>query len=120
MARLALALLALAGAATAGRTRICGNEPTPEKVAGIEAKYKSLMADGGPRTSFASNTNGSIPTYFHVIRSGTDLLKGNVPASQIKAQMDVLNEVCALLGGSASANAYDGCRTTPPQDSSSS
>ena len=43
-------------------------------------------------------TGGVIPVYFHVIRSGTALEQGNIPDSQISAQMTVLNDAYASSG----------------------
>jgi hypothetical protein len=49
----------------------------------------------------ALSTPGSIgiPVYFHVIRNGTGIANGDVPASQIDAQIDVLNDSYAGATG---------------------
>ena len=43
-------------------------------------------------------TGGTINVYWHVIRSGTSLSQGNIPDSQITAQMNVLNAAYASWG----------------------
>jgi hypothetical protein len=47
---------------------------------------------------FAFSGTVTIPTYFHVIRKGTGLSNGDVPDSQINAQMQVLNDAFAGTG----------------------
>ncbi|KAH7107081.1 zincin [Auriculariales sp. MPI-PUGE-AT-0066] len=104
MARLSLALLALASTALAavGRTRHCGSTPSADKIAVKEAHFKSLLSDDGARTAFANkvpSTNSSvIQTHVHVIRAGDSLSNGNVPDMQVEAQIDVLNKDYARTG----------------------
>ena len=43
-------------------------------------------------------SGGTIKTYVHVIRSGTSVSKGNVPASQIASQISVLNKAYKSTG----------------------
>lgn len=53
-----------------------------------------------PRAAAPATAEGggvTIPVAFHVINSGTSVAEGNVPASQIRTQIDVLN---ASYGGS--------------------
>ncbi len=45
-------------------------------------------------------TGGTIPVYWHVIRSGTAASQGNIPDSQITAQINVLNAAYASWGWS--------------------
>jgi hypothetical protein len=45
-------------------------------------------------------TGGVIPVYFHVVNSGSSLSQGNIPDSQITAQMNVLNNAFAPTGWS--------------------
>lgn len=53
---------------------------------------------------------GTIPVYVHVIRSGETLEQGDVPNSQITAQISVLNSAFASTGWSFSLQGVD--RTT--------
>lgn len=43
-------------------------------------------------------TGGTIPVYWHVINNGTSLANGNIPDSQIAAQISVLNAAYASTG----------------------
>jgi hypothetical protein len=43
-------------------------------------------------------TGGTIPVYWHVINNGSSASQGNVPDSQITAQMQVLNDAYASSG----------------------
>ncbi len=43
-------------------------------------------------------TGGTIPVYWHVIRRGTGISNGDIPDSQITAQMNVLNSAFAGTG----------------------
>lgn len=45
-------------------------------------------------------TGGTIPVYWHVINNGTSLSQGNIPDSQITAQINVLNAAFAVTGWS--------------------
>jgi len=65
--------------------RTCGNEPTHEEVALMEADFAAKKVE-----SFGTLA-ATIPVYFHVIQQDTTLSGGNVPASQITAQINVLN-----------------------------
>lgn len=55
-------------------------------------------------------TGGTIPVYWHVINNGTSLSQGNIPDSQITAQINVLNAAYASTGWQFSLVATD--RTT--------
>jgi len=55
-------------------------------------------------------TGGTIPVYFHVINNGSGLSNGNIPDTQINAQIQVLNAAYAPWGWSFSLAAVD--RTT--------
>jgi len=58
----------------------------------------------------SSATGGTIPVYFHVINKGTGVANGDVPASQITAQINVLNAAYASTGWQFTLTATD--RTT--------
>ncbi len=55
-------------------------------------------------------TGGTIPVYWHVINNGTALANGNIPDSQITAQINVLNAAYASTGWTFNLVATD--RTT--------
>jgi hypothetical protein len=55
-------------------------------------------ADGD--TPVITATGGAIPVYWHVISSGSSLSEGNIPDSQIDAQISVLNSAYAGTGWS--------------------
>ena len=83
----------------------CGTEHVDhEHAEAIDAHVRSYLSGtdasgrktGGPVP--ALSTGGQINVYFHVINSGTSPSQGNVPDSQIKAQIDVLNAAFASTG----------------------
>lgn len=45
-------------------------------------------------------TGGTIPVYFHVVNQGSGISNGDVPTTQINAQMQVLNDAYASTGWS--------------------
>ena len=67
--------------------------PTAEEQAAIQSRFE-LDAAGKVH---AMRTAGSvtIPVYFHVINNGTSISSGNIPDSQITAQINVLNAAYA-------------------------
>lgn len=58
----------------------------------------------------AARTGGMINVYFHVINKGAGIENGDIPASQIQAQMDILNAAFAATGWSFTLLTVD--RTT--------
>jgi hypothetical protein len=58
----------------------------------------------------SSLTGGAIDVYFHVINRGTGIANGDIPDSQINAQIDVLNDAFAPWGWSFNLAQVD--RTT--------
>ena len=76
------------------RERLCGTDHRPEFIAAAERDFVNRRAEqqkaGAPPV--ANATGGTINVYFHVIRSGTSASQGNIPDSQINAQMQVLNQ----------------------------
>ena len=76
----------------------CQVNPSIAEVDAMEADFhQRIMETGLPEV-----TGGLIPVYFHVINSGTSLASGNIPDSQITAQIDVLNAAYAPWGWSFS------------------
>ncbi|MBI5444023.1 MAG: zinc metalloprotease [Deltaproteobacteria bacterium] len=67
------------------------------------------MAGTHPRFG-ALATGGTINVYFHVINKGTGIANGDIPASMITAQIDVLNAAYAPWGWSFNLVSTD--RTT--------
>jgi hypothetical protein len=74
----------------------------------IEAQVRQLLAERGGRQPLV--TGGTINVYVHVIRNGTGIANGDVPAAQINDQIDVLNDASAPWGWSFNLVSVD--RTT--------
>jgi hypothetical protein len=88
----------------------CGTlDHDEDTVARINAEVKDYLA-AHKYDTIANVTGGTIPVYWHVIRSGTSLSQGNIPDSQITASIDVLNAAYAPYGWSFTLTAVD--RTT--------
>ena len=58
--------------------------------AAVQAEVDAYM-DLHKHDTIANVTGGTINVYWHVIRSGTGIANGDIPDSQITAQIDVLN-----------------------------
>jgi Pregnancy-associated plasma protein-A len=72
----------------------CGTKHPDEQTAdAIDASVKRYMGGAG---ALASVAGGTINVYFHVINKGSGIANGDIPNSQITAQMNVLN---AAWGG---------------------
>jgi hypothetical protein len=67
--------------------------------AAIDAFVAARMA-ARAATGESNITGGSVNVYFHVINRGTGLANGDVPDSQVNAQIDVLNDAYAPWGWS--------------------
>src|SRR5262249_10265066 len=66
--------------------RRCSTRPVDEEEAAfIEEEAASLLAQHPGRSALANG--GTINVYFHVINNGSTLGQGNIPDSQINAQM---------------------------------
>ncbi len=79
--------------ATRPHVRGCGTPaPTDQEIADA-MQLDSLRASALPPGSV------TIPVWFHVIRSGTTVGQGNVPASRITQQITVMNQAFAGLTG---------------------
>ncbi|KAI0029635.1 metalloprotease [Vararia minispora EC-137] len=75
--------------------RACGTFISDDRVAEAEAHF---LANKVAPSTFAAATTATIQVYFHVIQSSTSLSGGNLPDSQIQAQIDVLNQDYASTG----------------------
>ena len=67
-----------------------------------------------PRAAAPATVEGgsvTIPVAFHVVNSGRSLAEGNVPGSQIRAQIDVLNASYGGSTGGAATSFRRGSRT---------
>jgi hypothetical protein len=72
-------------------TRKCGfKEPSVAEQASVEMNLRP--------TRFAAQV--TIPVYFHVINKGTGIANGDIPQSQIDAQIQVLNDAYSGVTGS--------------------
>lgn len=85
----------------------CGTEEFDAARLAEEELFFSLATRGGVTPQV---TGGVINVYFHVINNGTTLADGNIPDSQINAQMQVLNAAYVQTGWSFNLVATD--RTT--------
>ncbi|ESK89421.1 metalloprotease [Moniliophthora roreri MCA 2997] len=107
-----LCLCALLGAATAFATPLepnsfarvlagnitrsrCDTLISDERILAVEQHFAANKVD--PSSSSAAAA-APINIYFHVIREDATLVGGNVPDSQIQAQIDVMNEAYAGTG----------------------
>lgn len=79
---------------------------TPEQIDAIEREVREHMFTRAGLDA----TGGVIDVYFHVIRKGSGIANGDIPQSQIDAQINVLNAAYAGTGWSFRLAAVD--RTT--------
>ena len=89
--------------------RFCGTDDNPERIAFAERDFDKRFAKR-QMDGVANATGGTINVYFHVIRSGTSISQGNIPDSQVTAQIQVLNQ--AFTGTGWSFNLVTTTRTT--------
>lgn len=81
--------------------RFCATESDPSKIAVMEEDFAARLASAKPSDDETSNvTGGNINVYFHVIRRGTGTSNGDVPASWITNQINVLNAAYSGTGWS--------------------
>ncbi len=90
--------------------RRCATDHDPERIKDMERDFAQKLRDRGGDAPELNVAGGVIPVYWHVIRSGTGTANGDIPASQITAQMNVLNAAYAPWGWSFSLVSTD--RTT--------
>lgn len=79
MARVALTLLSLVAAAAA-RTRLCGNNPSADKILAHEQHFQAKV--NSDIDTFASKVplaSSVIPVHWHVIASSNRSADGNLP-----------------------------------------
>lgn len=79
--------------------RFCPVHPSDEELVAMETDFESKRADLS-RQGIADATGGVINVYFHVIRRGSGISNGDIPDSQITAQMNVLDSAFAATGWS--------------------
>ncbi|KAH9482439.1 Extracellular metalloprotease [Psilocybe cubensis] len=75
--------------------RVCGTVISDAKLAKAEAHFN---ANKVTVPSFASASTATINVHFHVIQQNNTLLGGNIPDSQIKDQIAVMNKAYASAG----------------------
>jgi hypothetical protein len=112
LAALALAVSPLAGAPPEERhlSRRCMTvEPDAATRAAIDKKLNETRLRREAQ-GFAELTSGTIDVYFHVINRGAGIANGDIPQSQIDAQINVLNDAYAPWGWSFNLVSVD--RTT--------
>lgn len=97
-------------------TRCMTKHPSQKLMQELEKSHRLWKAErgagggqkGGPNGGGGGSTGGidpempdadTIPVYFHVIRRGTGIANGDVPDSQIDAQIAVLNAAFGANGG---------------------
>jgi hypothetical protein len=83
--------------------RSCGTDtPSDAELARVEAEVSSFLAASNP-DAVALRAAGSvtIPVWVHVVNRGTGIANGDVPQSQIDAQLAVLNNAYAGRTGGA-------------------
>jgi hypothetical protein len=72
-------------------TRFCGADHTPARIEAAENDFAVRLYD----KKFSARpeaTGGTIKVYYHVIRQGTGISNGDVPDTQINAQIKTLND----------------------------
>lgn len=87
-------LLAITVIASPPLRRTCGTNPTDEEVRIAEAHFQANKVE--PKEGFADAA--TINVYFHVVSKDTTLSGGNVPDSQLSAQISVLNKAYSGAG----------------------
>ncbi|KXN87946.1 Extracellular metalloprotease 1 [Leucoagaricus sp. SymC.cos] len=88
-----LAATSVFGTSIISTRRTCGTVITPEQKTAAEALFKEKKVDGNFTIQAAT-----ILVQFHVISKDSTLSGGNVPDSQLQAQIDVMNEAYAPAG----------------------
>jgi hypothetical protein len=81
---------ALAAPFTAATARGCGAHKDADAIAAAESQFRADMANINFAEDVASS--GPIPVVWHVIQKSDDLAGGNVPDSQIQANIDAMNQ----------------------------
>ncbi|KAF8462926.1 extracellular metalloprotease [Kalaharituber pfeilii] len=81
--------------ATAFGKRGCGAPDPSDELRAQAARFAAEAREGTVRISQEAIT---VDTWFHVVSSGSSISQGNVPDSQLQAQLNVLNEDFASAG----------------------
>jgi uncharacterized protein YmfQ (DUF2313 family) len=79
--------------------RVCGTDSDPRRIEAMEQDFadrqSQMRASGGDTSSV---TGGVINVYFHVIRKGTGVTNGDITATMINNQINVLNSAYGSWG----------------------
>ncbi|MRG97270.1 zinc metalloprotease [Polyangium spumosum] len=76
--------------------RTCGTkELTAEEAEAVEAEFEQLAPW---KDNFNATIGANIPVYWHVINKGSGISNGDIPQTQIDAQINVLNAAYAAWG----------------------
>lgn len=89
----------------AGFTRCSSHTPSEEEIKDVDAHVAKIKALG-PSSALAT-TGGVIDVYFHVINKGTGIANGDLSATDITEQMNVLNAAYQGTGWSFNLVATD-------------
>ncbi|KAJ8507452.1 hypothetical protein ONZ45_g10184 [Pleurotus djamor] len=76
-------------------SRACGTFISDSALVAAEADFAAKKVAAKDTFGIQAAT---IPIYFHVVSSGSSVSQGNIPDSQITAQMNVMNEAFASAG----------------------
>lgn len=76
--------------------RRCGSHLPENLMAAMEQRFQDDLRNNAT----PSVTGGVIDVYFHVINRGSGITNGDIPDSQVQAQMDVLNDAYGDTGWS--------------------
>ncbi|KAF7296820.1 Metalloprotease [Mycena indigotica] len=108
----ALSILSTLGSQLTSRSPSygCGTGISPAHKDAFEADFAARRTGLAVKNLKHAAATKFIPTYFHVVRSSTELSGGNVPDSQIATQMAVLN--AAFVNTSYSFQLVETTRTT--------
>lgn len=92
--------------------RLCGTDHSPERIAFNERDFAERFAALEKNADGVTEnvTGGVINVYFHVINRGSGISNGDIPQSQVDAQINVLNAAYAAWGWSF--NLVETTRTT--------
>lgn len=78
--------------------RRCSTDHDAERIEKREADFARIIAARGGDAPGLNVSGGTINVYWHVINKGTGIANGDIPASQITSQMNVLNAAYAGTG----------------------
>jgi hypothetical protein len=111
----------LTGSAGQHDIRSCGTEnPTAEELARVEREVdEALLMSNALGAALRAPGSVTIPVWFHVVNQGSGAANGDVPTSQIDAQLQVLNDAYAGLDdGAATPFAFTLAGVTRTTDAS--